>query len=926
MTRRLRALAHGAGLAVCGWAACLLFGSGCGPQRADLEELLPDLEPEVAAVLVEPDGPAFAAFVATASTDRLIALRQPLLGALYGPAPIDSGARARLAGALAGIERALAESRGLATYAEESAFLSLQPDSTVRRIMAQRLDIQDVYESADLQAADKIERLRQLQDQLLAAGDAHGALGVWRQLAILEHRRNDLPAAVALQRQAYDQARRLGRLAEECRAWGQLVMARLGDGLAASQRDTLHLLIEGSRRARLAAVTSHLLTLHGYDEFRRGRSAASRAAFEEGIEVCRDFGEPAAAVPAMVLLMRLYATLECWEQVEQLLERANGLLDEAAAGEWRSVEERLRRAQLDNLAARRLAALGRADAAHAVFRQTFDIANTLPFAEVGYVGRQWFQSMMDADRLDLAGEAFAVLEPASAAGDLPLLALRVPLWRAWLDWRRGDLAGAAAHLSRFRGDGLVNAPAAVAGLEFPYLALQARVLWAHDRQAAEDTLRAGWRALQARLLAHEPGSEAYLDLNRNPHLRWAAQDLLGDDPQVGYGLELLWRNAMLRRAPSLADGATLSGAAAAAAALATDRLRQTGAVHLVYRLRSDGIVRWTADGAGIEQALLDIPPGDLRARLAAVLPRLAQDPGDLDVPMPQDLANELSDLAGLLLPDRFFRRETRPRRLYVTGEGFLTQIPFAALAVGAPGAYEPLIATTDLAAVRHGLPARVGRDNVRVLVVADPVLDPQTRRRFGLAAQLAGARDELAGIVQGLPAVAVLQGEAATRERISAVWDEAAVIYFIGHAITDPLVPFFSWLPLSADGSTTSPPGIDIKDILSHRLVGCEAVFLSGCATGAPYVDGYTTAPSLGDAFLDAGAAASVQTFWEVRDQHAKTEPDRMLISWRRGEADLIGAVSNELRRAMRGPRGVRHPFAWAAWSVQVAGLSADAD
>jgi len=777
-----------------------------------------------------------------------------------------------------------------------------------------------VFKATGRSVAEKIARIGELKESLLLSGDRHGVLAVWWQLAILEHRRNDLDAAVALQRRKFAQARELGRLPDVCRAYGQLLNARMSDGLTAADRDTLQDLIAQARRARLAAVSSHLLCLQGYDEYWRGRSAASRTAFEDGIEVCREFGEPAAAVSTMVILLRMYASLECWDQVATLLERANRLLDEAVAGREPTAGERLSRTQLDNLAARRLAALGQADAAHQVFRQTFTVAGQLPHAEVGYVGRQWFEAMMDADRPDLAAEIFAALAPFIAAGDLPLLAPRIPYWRAWFDWRQGDLAAATAHLDQFQTEGLLASPSAVVGLEHQYLALKARVLWPADRQAATDLLLRGWRALQDRLLAREPGSEAYLDLNRNPHLRWAAQDLLANGPRLGYGLELLWREVMLLRASSLDSLSGLTQGARAQAAAAQRYLAASGAVHCVYRLRPDGIMRWTAHGAQVEQDLLEVSSEALRAQVMTVLEQLQDDPCDPDAPIPAALARSLGDLAQVLLPERFFDAQTRPRRLYVSVEGFLNQVPFAPLNVGRGDTYEPLIATTDLAWVRHGPTVPAEPDGQRILVVADPVLDAATRRRFGLSAGLAGARSELASIVSMLPNIEVLQGEQATRARVCSVWNQMSVLYFVGHAITDPLVPFFAWLPLSGDGEAAAHPGLGVKDILSQRFDGCEAVFLSGCATGAAFVDGLATAPSLGDAFLDAGAAAAVQTFWLVRDRHSPVRPDRMLTHWRTSEADLVEAVSLELRTSMQGPHGIRHPFTWAAWTVNVRG------
>jgi CHAT domain-containing protein len=72
------------------------------------------------------------------------------------------------------------------------------------------------------------------------------------------------------------------------------------------------------------------------------------------------------------------------------------------------------------------------------------------------------------------------------------------------------------------------------------------------------------------------------------------------------------------------------------------------------------------------------------------------------------------------------------------------------------------------------------------------------------------------------------------------------------------------------------------------------------------------TAPGLGEAFLDAGASAVVQTRWEIDDEAAH---DLMASFSRRcaqGESPVaaLNAVKREARDA-----GVA-PFQWAAYSV----------
>ncbi len=238
-------------------------------------------------------------------------------------------------------------------------------------------------------------------------------------------------------------ARSLGRLPDECYGAGWLLMANMGAGWTRADHDTLRGLIERAERAKLASVSSYLITLRAYDAFGRGQYFTARTSFEDAVEICRRFGEPTAALTTIVTLSRMYATLECWQQVSSLLERGHGLLAEAVGDRDLTARERLTRVQLQNLGACQLAADRHPDEAHAAFSRTFAAARDLPFAQANYVGWQWFEAMVDQDRPDLAAAVIAAVEPYAVDAALPDLQWRLPFWRAWLQWRAGDLASAA---------------------------------------------------------------------------------------------------------------------------------------------------------------------------------------------------------------------------------------------------------------------------------------------------------------------------------------------------------------------------------------------------------------------------------------------------------------------------------------------------
>ncbi|MBE0532368.1 MAG: hypothetical protein IH626_16190, partial [Rhodospirillales bacterium] len=589
-----------ASLAVaCGLAALAARGRDGG----DLHELLPGIDPHAAALLARPDSRGFADWAAAANADRLIDLHTALLAALHAPGDRSSPQRAELAAALAAVDGALAAGCGLAAYGAESSLLAALPADSAAALVARYDAMQSVFEDTTLALERKSARLEELQSGLLAAGFARAAAEGWYDLALLAHRSGDAALRQRLNRSSLALARQHGFLPEQSRAWGQLMMAGMPRGWTAAERDTLAQLVEQARGARLAGTSTFLISLQAYDAFNLGRYGTARTLFALGIDVCRDLGDPDRALPTVDMLLRLYALLECWNQVDQLLVRA-GQMDDATVGiRGTLAPNRGSRVRHATLAALSLAARGRADEAHAAFGRTFRAAVHLPFAEAEYLGQQWFTAMMENGRADLAADAMATVEAATGTGADGPLRLRLPLWRAWLELQRGQPDAAAAHLDTFAARAVGASPMLLANLAFQRDALRARALADASPDSAVAVLGSGWNRLLRHLHAREAGPEAYLDLARNTHLRAAAHELLGTDPEVGYGLELLWRSSFFPRWPLPADPAVpdLVTAARRLGRQACADLAARDAVHCLYRVERDRVVRWTASAAGVAQ-------------------------------------------------------------------------------------------------------------------------------------------------------------------------------------------------------------------------------------------------------------------------------------------------------------------------------------
>lgn len=151
-------------------------------------------------------------------------------------------------------------------------------------------------------------------------------------------------------------------------------------------------------------------------------------------------------------------------------------------------------------------------------------------------------------------------------------------------------------------------------------------------------------------------------------------------------------------------------------------------------------------------------------------------------------------------------------------------------------------------------------------------------------------------------------------------WEDVSYVYIATHIIRDPQVPYLVHIPLAFPGGDAGPEAayLDITDIRSADLTGCEIVVLSGCGSGAPYIESHVVGPSLADAFLDAGAGAVVQTFWNIRDEDARDFMSEYVRVWNDPQSSKVHSLCEIKRRRLEGEHGIRHPSHWAAYSIKL--------
>jgi len=190
-----------------------------------------------------------------------------------------------------------------------------------------------------------------------------------------------------------------------------------------------------------------------------------------------------------------------------------------------------------------------------------------------------------------------------------------------------------------------------------------------------------------------------------------------------------------------------------------------------------------------------------------------------------------------------------------------TRIPFGALRDPVTGHF--LLADFDVAAMPSAArlvlaiaSASRPRGAERVLVCADPDAADAPR--------LISARREGEMIATTFPGASVISGISATRNDFLSRAQSATLIHFAGHARNDTRDRAFSALIFSGDGQSGSG-ALYAWEIRKLNLSRARLVVLAACGTDA-----------ISDAFLAAGAPATIATLWDIGDDHGRTLMSKM--------------------------------------------------
>ncbi len=182
--------------------------------------------------------------------------------------------------------------------------------------------------------------------------------------------------------------------------------------------------------------------------------------------------------------------------------------------------------------------------------------------------------------------------------------------------------------------------------------------------------------------------------------------------------------------------------------------------------------------------------------------------------------------------------------------------------------------------------------------------------RQGQRGSLSAVQREVADIAQFFPTV-FLEGEKADKRAFMRLMDQYQVIHLATHAVADQEIGEYSYLAFTGERENDR---LALHDIY-HVDLSTELVVLSACETGVGEWRRGEGQLSLGRAFAEAGAQATLTTLWKVSDQAtARFMPlfyQYLAAGYRKDEALQLAQI--DFRSAF--PEW-SHPYYWAAYKL----------
>lgn len=877
--------------------------------------------------LMTADDATLAAFCRAEGRPALGAARRALLWGLAVEAQADYAARAEiLLPLLERLSAHMATAHKSAHDVHDAEFWKRQAPHTAQQLFRAIRACDSLHISADLDHAEKADSLRVLLTFFREHGytariirteyDLFETLATWRRP---EQAREHLLRALASARADDDKimvCQALGSLGSICLRTGAV------DSAAVFWDEAYAIAMD----SRLPVQAGRILSLYANDHQTMGRLAQAADFFQQAHQVCRELRGGPMQLRFLLDLLNFHATFGFWEPVGHQLRQAKILLRECAdisSSHW------VRQANLDIrfLEARYLMAGRRVLAADSLYEAIDHDARALYVRQA--LARFFLLRGTGLLRNDHSERALPILQEGrdhSHAIALPEYEMRFCVSLARAHVNLGHMEAAEEALKAFR-DLARQAPAHLqASLSTAWAehdAMHARILLDRDQRAeARDVLITGLERLAEALSRRRSDARGYVYVAACRELRYAVHDYLANEPAKGHAFDLRWRrlNRILGKYGSR-EYHTLREELIAPLNADVEGAPATDVFHCQFLLRGDAIICWVLVGGEVRREVLPIAVSSLRRQAARAMEHLARDPGDPDRPMAPELTALLDSLGASLLPGEVADPDWLGAQtlLLLTPDDFLRTLPFEAFGLPRHETYRPLLEEIDVAYLNCADRLETIYPYSEGIVLADPEIHSDLRRRFPSMRRLVKAAGEASWVRAVFPQARFLAGPAATKANLVATWEDVPFLYIAAHFLRDPEAPQATHLPLAA-GADEAPleTCLEIHDIRAADLRACDLVVLSGCRNGTPSVAFNSAVPALGDVFLDAGAGAVIHTFWHVRDDRAADLMRRFIVDWGHGADSPIVAAGRARREAARLSDGYRHPFTWAVYSIKL--------
>jgi CHAT domain-containing protein/predicted negative regulator of RcsB-dependent stress response len=236
------------------------------------------------------------------------------------------------------------------------------------------------------------------------------------------------------------------------------------------------------------------------------------------------------------------------------------------------------------------------------------------------------------------------------------------------------------------------------------------------------------------------------------------------------------------------------------------------------------------------------------------------------------------------------------RRLIIVPHGPLHYLPFHALHDG-----------TSFLIERHEVSYLPGASLLRYCQEVQPAESGLLSIGHSLGGRLPHTVQEACAVASFFEGRTLLE-EQATLTEFQQVAPQCQTVHLAAHGDFRPDNPLFSGLAL-ADGWLTT------QDIFGLRLKA-SLITLSACQTGRNVVGGGDELLGLMRAFLSAGAASLVLTFWAVEDrstaQLMETFYQKLVHGWTKGQALRHAQLQFLKGQGEQEGTGYSHPYFWA--------------